>query len=114
MGWIPSCHWLLLVFQRGGLVRHSRESACHCCMDEAYKGGLNVITKYGPGQSLQGLSGVGIACVGRNILELHAPFLAAPLGGLKTGMKSSAAKNTPSQTNEALCVPFHLPEDLLS
>ena len=73
-----------------------------------------MITKYGPGRSLQGLSGVGIACVGRNIPELHAPFLVAPLGGSKTVMESSAANNTPSQTNGALCVPCYLPEDLLS
>ena len=78
-------------------------------MDKAYEGGLNVIAKYGPGRSLQGFRGVGIVCVWRNILKLHAPFLAVPLGGSKTGMESSIAKNTPSQINEALYVPCHLP-----
>ena len=78
------------------------------CMEEAYEGGLSVISKYGPGRRLQGLSGVGIVCVSENILELCAPFLAASLGGSKTGMESSAAKNTLSEINGALCVPFHL------
>ena len=55
-----------------------------------------MIVKHGPRRSLQGLSGVGIVCVGRNILELCALFLAASLGGAKTQMESSAAKNTPS------------------
>ena len=81
------CHWLLLVFQPGGLVKRCWESdVCDCCMDEAYEGGLNVIAKYGPGRSLQGLSRVRIICVWRNIPELHAPFLAAPLGDSKTGI----------------------------
>ena len=65
-----------------------------CCMEEAYKGGLTVISKYGLGRRLQGLSGVGIVCVLKNILELCALFLAASLGGLKTGMESFAAKST--------------------
>ena len=77
-------------------------------MEEAYKGGLKVISKYGPGRRLQGLSRVGIFCVSENILGLYAPFLAASLGGAKTGMESSAAKDTPSQINRALCVHFHL------
>ena len=64
-------------------------------MEEAYEGGLNMISKYGPGRRLQGLSEVGIVCVSKNILELYAPFLAASLGGSKTGMESSAAKDTP-------------------
>ena len=52
IGWqIPLCHWLLLVFQRGGLVRRCRESCFYdCCMEEAYEGGLNVISKYGLGE----------------------------------------------------------------
>ena len=110
-GWrISLCHWLLLVFQRGGLVRRFRESNFYdCCMEEAYEGGLNVIFKYGPGGRLQELRGVEIVCVWVNILKLYALFLAASLGGLKIGMESSATKNTPSQINEALCVPFILP-----
>ena len=54
-----------------------------------------MISKYGPGRRLQGLSEVGIVCVLENILELCAPFLAVSLGGSKTGMESSAAKDTP-------------------
>ena len=50
-----------------------------------------MIVQHGPGQSLQGLSGVGIVCVGRDI-----PELVPSLGGSKTRMESSAAKNTPS------------------
>ena len=92
------------------MVRRYRESDFYdCFMDEAYEGGLNVIAKYGPGRSLQGLNRVLIVCVWMNIPKLHALFLAAPLGGLKTRIESSIAKNTPSQINEALCVPFHLP-----
>ena len=64
-------------------------------MEEAYEGGLSVISKYGPGRRLQGLSGVGIVSVWENILELYAPFLAASLSGLKTGMESSTTKDTP-------------------
>ena len=111
IGWrISLCHWLLLVSQRGGLVRRYRESDFYdCCMEKAYEGGLNMISKYGPGQRLQGLSGVGIVCAWENIFELYAPLLAASLGGSKTGMESSTTKNTPSQINGALCVPFHLP-----
>ena len=55
-----------------------------------------MIVKHGLGRSLQGLSGVRIVCVGRNILELRALFLVVSLGGVKTRMESSAAKNTPS------------------
>ena len=65
-------------------------------MEEAYEGGLSVVSKYGPSRRLQGLRGVGIVCVSENILELCTPFLAASLGCSKTGMESSAAKNTPS------------------
>ena len=50
-----------------------------------------MIVKHGPRRSLQGLSKVGIVCVRRDI-----PELAASLGGSKTRMESSAAKNTPS------------------
>ena len=52
--WIPLCYWLLLVFQREGLVRHCRESDFYdCYMEEAYEGGLNIISKYGQGRRLQ-------------------------------------------------------------
>ena len=67
-----------------------------CCMEEAYEGSLSVISKYGLGRRLQGLSGVGIVCVSENILELCSPFMATSLGGSKIGMESSVAKNTPS------------------
>ena len=97
------------------MVRRYRESDFFdCCMEEAYEWGLNVISKYGPGRRLQGLSEVGIECVWENILGLSAPFLAVSLGGSKTRMKSSTAKDTLSQINGALCVPFHLLQDLLS
>ena len=65
------------------------------CMEKVYEGGSNVIVKYGSGRRPQGLSRVGIVYISENILELCAPFLAASLGGSKTGMESSAAKNTP-------------------
>ena len=73
-----------------------------------------MISMYGPCRRLQGLSGVEIFCVSENILKLYAPFLAASLGGSKTRMESSAAKDTPFLINGALCVPFHLLQDLLS
>ena len=39
-GGIVLCQWLLLVLQRGGLVRCCLElDLCGCCMDEAYKEG---------------------------------------------------------------------------
>ena len=39
-GGILLCQWLLLVLQRGGLVRRCLESDfCDCCMDEAYEEG---------------------------------------------------------------------------
>ena len=91
------CHWLLLVLQRGDLVRRCRESDFYgCYMEEAYEGGLNVIIKYGPGRRPQGLSEVEIVCISKNIIELYASFLAASFGGLKTGMESSASKKVPS------------------
>ena len=84
------------MFQRGGLVRRCWKSVFYeCCIEEAYEGGLNVISKYGAGRRLQGLNGVGIDCVSEYILELYAPFLAASLGGSKIGMESSTAKDTP-------------------
>ena len=87
----------MLVFQRGDLVRHRRESDFYdCCMEEAYEGGLDVIVKYVLGRRPQGLRGVGIVCISENILELYAPFLVVSLGGSKTRMESSAAKNVPS------------------
>ena len=95
---IPLCHLLLLVFQRGDLVRRRRESNFYdCCMEEAYEGGLDVIVKDVSGRRSQGLSEVGIVCILESILELYAPFLAAFLGGSKTGMESSTAKNVPSK-----------------
>ena len=62
-----------------------------CGMEEAYEGGLRVVSKYESGRRLQGLSGVGIVCVSETIIELCAPVLAASLGGSKTGIESSAA-----------------------
>ena len=50
-----------------------------------------MVVKYGPGRCLQGLSGVGNVCIGRDI-----PEFTASEGGLRTRMESSAAKNTPS------------------
>ena len=86
----------MLVLQRGDLVRRRRESDFYdCYMEEAYEGGLDVIFKYVPGRRPQGLSGVGSVCISENILELYAPFLAAFLGGSKTGMEFSATKNVP-------------------
>ena len=39
-GRILLCHWLLLVCQRGGLLRRCRESDFYdCCMDENYEEG---------------------------------------------------------------------------
>ena len=77
-------------------------------MEEAYEGGLNMIFKYGLDRRLQGLNRVGIVCVWDNILELYTPFLATSLGGSKTRMESFVAKDTPSQINRALYVPFLL------
>ena len=78
------------------MVRRHRESDFYdCCMEEAYEGGLDVIIKYVPSRRPQGLSGVEIVCISENILELYALFLAAFLGGSKTGMESSVAKNVP-------------------
>ena len=73
----------------------------NCFMEEAYEGGLNVIFNYGSGRRSQGLSWVGIVCILENIFYPHLspympPFLVASLGGLKTGIESSAAKNPPS------------------
>ena len=100
------CQWLLLVFQWGGLVRRCREAHFYdCYMEEAYEGVLSMISKYGPGRRLQGLSGVGIVCVFENILELYAPFLAASLGGSKTRMESSTAKDT-DECKTHLCFEF--------
>ena len=65
-------------------------------MEEAYEGGLSVVSKYGLGRRLQGLSGVEIVCDSETIIELCTPFLVGSLGGSKTGRESSASKNTPS------------------
>ena len=72
-----------------------------CFMEEAYEGDLDVIFNYGSGQRPQGLSWVGIVCISKNIFEPHLspympPCLVASLGGSKTGMESSSAKNLPS------------------
>ena len=64
---------------------------------------LNMIVKHGPGQSLQGLSGVGIVCVGRNISELRALFLAASLE-----WNPLQPRIPPSKSTGDLCVPCHL------
>ena len=51
--WIPLCHLLLLVFQRGDMV--SRRWAFlvsyfyDCFMEKAYEGGLDEIFNYGSG-----------------------------------------------------------------
>ena len=50
-----------------------------CCMEEAYVGGLSVVSKYELGRRLQGLSGVGIVFVSETIIELCTPFLVASL-----------------------------------
>ena len=73
----------------------------NCLMEEAYEGGLDVIFNYGSDRRPQGLSWVGIVCILENIFDPHLspympPYLVASLGGLKTGIDSSAAKNLPS------------------
>ena len=83
-------------------------------MEEAYEGGLDVIFNYGSGRRPQGLGWEVLIYILENIFELcifpYVPlWVVVPLGGSKTGMESSAAKNTPSQINGALCVPFRLP-----
>ena len=83
-------------------------------MEEAYEGGLDVIFNYGSSQRPQGLGWEVLIYISENIFELYiSPYVplcvVVPLGGSKTGMESSAAKNTPFQINGALCVPFRLP-----
>ena len=83
-------------------------------MEEAYEGGLDVIFNYGSGQRPQGLGWEVLIYILENIFELcifpYVPLcIVVPLGGSKNGMESSASKNTPSQINGALCVPFRLP-----
>ena len=83
-------------------------------MEEAYKGGLDVIFNYGSSRRLQGLGWEVLIYILENIFELYiSPYVllcvVTPLGGSKTKMESSATKNTPSQINKALCVPFRLP-----
>ena len=58
---------------------------------------LSVLSKHESDQRLHGLSGVGI----------DYPCSDWPLGGSKTGMESSASKDTPCHINEAFR--FHLP-----
>ena len=70
-------------------------------MEEAYEGGLDVIFNYGSGRRRQGLSWVEIVCISENIFKPHLspymlPCLVVSLGGSKTEMESSAAKNLPS------------------
>ena len=70
-------------------------------MEEAYEGGLDVIFNYGSSRRPQGLSWGTLICILENIVEPHlSPYmplcLVVSLGGSKTGMKSSAAKNLPS------------------
>ena len=69
-----------------------------CFMEEAYEGGLDVIFNYGSGRRPQGLSWVKIVFISEKIFEPHLssympPCLVMSLGGSKTGMESSAAKN---------------------
>ena len=62
---------------------------------------LSVLSKHESDQRLDGLSGVGI----------DYPCSGWPLGGSKTRMESSAAKDTPIQISEAFILlepPFHL------
>ena len=70
-------------------------------MEEAYEGGLDVIFNYGSGRRLEGLGWEVMIYILENIFELcifpYVPLCVfVPLGGSKTGMEFSAAKNTPS------------------
>ena len=83
-------------------------------MEEAYEGGLDVIFNYVSGRRPQGLGWEVLIYILENIFELcifpYVPLrVVMPLGGSKTGMESSTSKNTLSQINKALCVPFRLP-----
>ena len=83
-------------------------------MEEVCEGVLDVIFNYGPGRRPQGLGWDVLIYILENIFEfyisLYVPLcVAMPLGGSKTGMESSIAKNTPSPINGARCVPFCLP-----
>ena len=83
-------------------------------MEEAYKGGLDVIFNYGSGRRPQGLGWEVLIYILENIFELYiSPYVllcvVTPLDGSKTGVESFAANNTPSQINGALCAPFRLP-----
>ena len=70
-------------------------------MEEAYEGGLDVIFNYGSGRRPRGLSWGALICILENIFEPHlSPYmplcLVVSLGGSKTGIESSTAKNPPS------------------
>ena len=56
---------------------------CDCFMEEAYKGGLDVIFNYGSGRRPQGLSWGALICILENIFEPYVPPY-FPFGGLKT------------------------------
>ena len=70
-------------------------------MEEASKGGLDVIFNYGLGRRPPGLSWGALICILEKIFEPHLyPYmplcLVVSLGGSKTRMESSTAKNFPS------------------
>ena len=72
-----------------------------CFMEEAYEGGLDVIFNYGSDRRPKGLSWGVLIFISENIFEPHlSPNMplsfVVSLGGSKTGMESSAAKNPPS------------------
>ena len=77
---------------------------------KAYDEAFDVIFNYGPGQRSQGQCRGALICILESLLKHYVPPCTVMLlGGSKTEMESSAAKNNPSQINRALCVPFHLP-----
>ena len=75
-----------------------------------------MVVKHGLGQSLQGLSGVIIVCVGRDILELCALFYGCVnLNGILYNQehplldqRGSLGSFPPFESTGDLCVPFHL------
>ena len=86
--------------------RQALSAFSDCFMEEAYEGG-SVIVNCESGRRLQGLSWVEIVCISENIFKSHLspympPCLIVSLGGSKTGMESSAAKNLPSYIKKTL------------
>ena len=74
-----------------------------------------MVVKHGLGQSLQGLSGVGIVCVGRDIPELAAYGWFANSNGILSSQgnpllnqRGSLCSLPPSRLTGDLYVPFHL------